>query len=145
MPRPNPFVIPGILSRGRLDIHEIPIQNDLINSFSNGISDQGAPSFFLLAKGDIEIPCENYITLEVALFLSMKPPANLFFSIRIGSIDIENSYQGIRVLLPQQGEDLTRAILDVNSLKFLFIPQRPNASGCASRANCSFTSFFPKF
>ena len=122
MPRPDSFIVPGILSRGGFYIHEIPFQNDLINGISNGISDQGAPSFFLLAEGDIEVPCKDYVSLEIALFLSNKPLANLFFSIGIGCIDIEKSYQGVRVLLPQQGEDPTRAILDVNSLEFLFIP-----------------------
>ena len=101
MPKPNPFVIPSVLSSRRLYIHEIPFQSDLINSFSDGVSDQGAHSFFILAKDDIKIPCKDYITLDISLFLAKKTPIDLFFNIRIGCIDIENSYQDIRVLLPQ--------------------------------------------
>ena len=122
MPGLDPLIIPSIFSYRGLNIHEIPFQNGLINNFSDGVSDQGAPSFFILAKDGIKIPCKNYITLQVALFLAKKTPADIFISIRIGCIDIENSYQDIRVLLPQQGEDRTRALLDVNSLKFLIIP-----------------------
>ena len=101
--RPNLLIVPSILSSRWLNIHEIPFQNDLINSFSNGVSDQGAPSFFLLAKDDIKIPRKDYITLEIALFLAKKTPPDLFFSVRIGCINIENSYQIISVFLSQQG------------------------------------------
>jgi len=67
----------------------------------------------------------------VTSFLPEEVPAGFVISIGIRSINIENSYQSIGVFLPQQSEDLVRAILDVNSLKFLVIPKGSDASGCA--------------
>ena len=49
-------------------------------------------------------------------------PAGIFFSNRVGSIDIEDAYQGVRGFLPQLGEDPMCAVLDIDSVKFLIIP-----------------------
>ena len=53
VPKPDPLIIPSIFSCRGLNIHEIPFQNGLINNFSDGVSNQRAPSFFILAEDDI--------------------------------------------------------------------------------------------
>ena len=131
VPGASPLITPSVFSCGWLDIHEVPLQDDIIYSFFYGVSNPGTPFFFFLVEGDIKIPPQDYISMLVTSFLTEKIPAGFFISIGNRSINIEYSYQIIGVFLPQQREDPVRAILDVNSLKFLVIPKGSDASGCA--------------
>ena len=131
MPGACPLITPGVFSNVWLDVHEVPLQDEIIYYFFNGVSDPRTPFFFVLAEGDIKIPSQDYIPMLVTSFLPEEVPAGFFISEGVRSIKIENSYQSIGVFLPQQSEDPIRAILDVNSLKFPVIPKGSDASGCA--------------
>ena len=122
MPRTEPHIVPGIFPCSRLDVNEIPGHDDIFHHVSDEVSGSRAPSFFILTKGEIQVPGQNDITLQIASFFMEKSPTIYFFAIRVRCIDVENTYQGVGVFLSQHGEDPVGADFDDHSFVFSVIP-----------------------
>ena len=86
VPRPKPPIGPGVFPNSGLDIYEVPGRDDVFNYIFHRIYGARAPSFFILAENEIQIPDQYDITLQINSFFTEKIPAVYFFAIRIRSV-----------------------------------------------------------
>ena len=122
MPRTKPPVGPCVFPDGWFDINKVPGRNEVFHYVFGWVYESRSPSFFIRTKNEIQIPGQNDITLQIISFFMEKSPVVYFFIVRIRSIYVNYTYQGIGVFLLQHCEDPMGAVFDDQCFEFSIIP-----------------------